>query len=167
MEDIAVEIEQAVDTVNASVQDALRAVDLAKLPFVVLDSLEACDKIPRGISCLYFLRHTPSGLLYVGKAADLRGRWRAEGRAGGERKALHHLHARCIEVGGTVLSWFQLHQRAHEIAETVAIRVLHPPWNIRKRVPDLEYDERNVSDSDRDAPDVPPLYPDLVWPPDP
>jgi hypothetical protein len=133
LEQVVSEIERAVDEVNTRIISFLQKLDLKKLPSIPIDSLEACDKIPRGITCLYFVLH-PSSLLYVGKAKDLRARWRAAGHVGEERQAMHGLHNRCIDVGKCHLSWLRLHIEAHEIVETLAIRVLHPAWNSRKTV---------------------------------
>jgi len=152
MDHRAAQIEQAVDEVTARVQSLLKDLDFRELPSIAIDSLEACDKIPRGIPCLYFVHHPSFGLLYLGKAVDLRRRWKAEGRIGQLRTALHQIHKRCIEIGNVTLSWFQLDPRAHEIAETIAIRFFHPWWNTRKKADECLREGR-----------APSLYSDGGW----
>ena len=133
MDNIAIEILTAVNDVNRRIEALLRSLDFAELPSIPLESLISCDDIAPGISCLYFLMHPIHGLLYVGKAKDLRQRWRASGfYPGEERSATHQYHERCIELGDVCLSWLPLDETAHEIAETIAIRCFEPHWNVRK-----------------------------------
>ena len=82
MDHTAAQIRLAVDEVTTEVQNLLKDINLSKLPCISIDSVEACDRIPPGIACLYFVHHPHHGLLYIGKAANLRLRWRAAGRVG-------------------------------------------------------------------------------------
>lgn len=122
---IASSVLSAVESVNSRVESLLLSLELESLPSVLLTDKEGCTaSIPSGVSGLYFLWGQEHGLLYVGKARNLRARWHIY--------PWHQYHDRCLELGGVRLSWFALDELALEVAETVAIRVLAPHWNIRK-----------------------------------
>ena len=120
MENLAMEIERAVDEVNARVARVLQDLDIAKLPFVPINSLDSCDKIPPGIACLYFVRHPSHGLLYVGKAGDSRQRWRAYGRVGQQRTQYTTSMTGALRLAASCWrgsSWIRGHMRLRKLLQ--------------------------------------------------
>ncbi len=88
---------------------------------------ESLDQLPLNTSCIYFLTHPKQGILYIGKASDLRGRFRGKNFSGVHT---HHRLEAAIKLKNVRLSWVDCLEPAKTIIEMLLIRNLKPAWNI-------------------------------------
>lgn len=101
----------------------------SELPSVLIDAIPF-DNCPFANNAIYFLTHPTYGILYVGKANNLRGRWRCDWNYGAlEWMPTHKQHQRALDLGGVYLSWTEC--KNPDVIEAILIKALQPPWNIR------------------------------------
>lgn len=103
--------------------------EIHELPCVKITDFNSTNDLPFRICCLYFVWNEINGILYIGKAYDLRQRW----RYGKDEKSLnpytsHHMMERAIRSGAT-LSWFTCPKEYTTTAEQMLIKYLKPSWN--------------------------------------
>ena len=132
MNETAPILENLIAECRLNIRRRFRHVTLDDLPYRNLADFQSCDDLPSRLPCIYFLLHPKHGVLYIGKAKNIRQRWRSQGVAGGNREPAHKHHERCVEIGNVKLSWLELDPSAHEMVETEAIHYYNPCWNIRK-----------------------------------
>ena len=101
---LAGKLQNIVEDAQKNIASKLSQVDLQSLPSVFIDTMGACDELPARTSVIYFLHHPVYRLLYVGKAKDLRKRWRSLGGNGYVRMPAHQHMMRCLEISERISS---------------------------------------------------------------
>jgi hypothetical protein len=97
-------------------------ISLDSLPSVNVDNEKVFEALPHKASCVYFLTHAEQGLLYIGKAYDLKQRFK------------YHGHIRpALSLKNVRLFWLELPCELLAICEDVLIAGRTPRWN--KRIP--------------------------------
>jgi hypothetical protein len=116
------------------VEDHVRKLAIADLPSIALLDPDSLDDLPLGPG-VYFLTDTKQRLLYVGKAANIRGRWsvKGDGRGGVYWEGCHHCLRAALNLGDVRIAWQLMPQAFLSIVEEACIRVYQPPWNSRGR----------------------------------
>jgi GIY-YIG catalytic domain len=105
------------------IEELSKLINLDSLPSINLDN-EGIFKalLPNAPHCVYFLTHAEHGLLYIGKAYNLKYRFK------------HHEHLQpAIDLGNARLSWLELPRELPAVLEDVLIVGRRPKWN--KRIP--------------------------------
>lgn len=110
------QITQSVESLN---QDAL----LSSLPFVIIDHEEFWQVIPVKTTGIYFLTHPVEGLLYIGKAKNIRNRW------SDTFMGIHDCLEGAVRLGNVRLSWLPLPDGLNLLVEQKLIRLWKPKWN--------------------------------------
>lgn len=102
---------------------------VASLPTVSPHSRNVSTKLP-SVSAVYFLHNRAKELLYIGKAENLKTRWRAS------RNVEHDHLSKALKMDDVQLSWQEMEIRHLIIIESAFIRLWFPTWNvIGKRIP--------------------------------
>lgn len=90
------------------------------------------DRLLPRISCIYFLKHETKGLLYIGKAKDLRSRWVVGKDKYGQYYECHHMLERSLRLGNIKLVWYKICPSVSLFVETILIGKFRPQWNTIK-----------------------------------
>lgn len=106
---------------------------LEQLPFIELinDDFYTNNLLPSE-SCLYFLTHNKEGLLYIGKAKNLRSRWRIDKSNNGDYIKSHHMLRPVLDLKNVKLSWYKICSSLSLFIEHMLIKKLNPKWNTLK-----------------------------------
>ena len=118
--------------------------ELYCLPGIEINADSNFYTIPKKISCVYFLVHPTRGILYIGKALDLRNRWTNKYHI---QRVAHDCHEPCLKLGMVSLRWFLLDDPVKTIAEMLLIRKIRPEWNsefMGPRPAEIELDDENL-----------------------
>ena len=125
-----------------SIGTHLSRVDIKSLPCVRIESPDVWEALPIRTPAIYFLvsdnlseplrwrpqkyrRIRRNGLLYIGKAVDLRQRWNNNSfMAPG-----HEMLEKSIAVGDVSMHWLAVKRQHTAIIESVLIQRYKPPWN--------------------------------------
>lgn len=104
-------------------------VSVEKLPHVAIDSLASFDRLPT-VSGLYFLVSNSGEVLYLGKAENVKARWKPRRNVYGEvmHSTSHRMLLRAVEQQCR-LHWLELPKHLITLAETAALRRRKPSWN--------------------------------------
>ena len=129
MDEQSKKISLAINIARKKVRALFKRIEVTQLPSLPVSDVGFADMIALGKCGIYFLRSRHDGLLYIGKARDIRQRWRAGG-TGDSRYPKHQHHKRCLELGGIDLHWLEIDVGDIDIAEILAIRTYDPPWNV-------------------------------------
>lgn len=107
-----------------------RGMKVLDLPYTEIDDDFFYKRLKTQCSCIYFLAHKNKEILYVGKAIDLRQRWRfcIESEAS-EPYAKHHKLDESLELGNVRIHWLEAEKTLLSILESVFIKELQPRWN--------------------------------------
>jgi hypothetical protein len=99
---------------------------LEDLPRVAVDSPDFYDALPCAVSAIYFLGNDRQGLLYIGKATNLKTRWRRDHDA----PSLNHAKLeQCLDLGDVELAWWAVPTHCLVILENLLVRLHRPKWN--------------------------------------
>ncbi len=111
--------------------DYVCQVNILKLPFIFITDFDSTHTLPVNITCVYFLTHQEEGLLYVGKALNLKTRWRVQTNIYGQ--ILPEFNHSClfpaIELGNVKLHWWEILPELRSLCESILIKKLKPKWN--------------------------------------
>lgn len=111
------------------------AIDIGALPGVGVDHPGFGDVLPFSTAAVYFLVSGEGRLLYIGKAANLRNRWRVAYQligTGIDWSACHGKLKDAVALGGVVLRWWELPRRYLATAESILLQIHEPPWNCHR-----------------------------------
>ena len=113
--------------------ETLERLNPRELPGIALDAIGFENGLPVATSAVYFLMRQ-GRILYIGRAANLRGRWRVnyfimDPPADIHWAACHHRLKQSLELGGVMLHWWALPKKYLGVAESVLIQIHKPPWN--------------------------------------
>jgi excinuclease UvrABC nuclease subunit len=113
----------------------LARLDLSLLPRIEIRTESLYQELPRQTTAIYFLIHPTEGLLYVGKAVNLKSRWKPHTYPDGEiYEALTHSCLKlALEMGGVEIAWWTVPKRYLTIVETLLIQHWSPKWNVTER----------------------------------
>ena len=78
-------IQRAIGQAFDDITTAVSGIDIGSLPNVPIVDVYVKRTLPLSTSAVYFVTHPEEGVLYIGKANDLRARWRCDGRSGIDR----------------------------------------------------------------------------------
>ncbi len=108
----------------AEARRALGTIDLRSLPSIAIDKPKFASGLPV-ISAVYFIFCfiTDKQPLYIGKAVNLRSRWRPSFMAGE-----HRMLQQSLELDA-ILRWLEVPRRQLTVAETLLIQIYSPEWN--------------------------------------
>jgi excinuclease UvrABC nuclease subunit len=126
------DISQALAERVFALREAARALVPRELPGVPIDGPRFGDMLP-AVPAVYFLWSGAAGLLYIGKAGSLRGRWRVTSQltdnAAVDWELSHSRLRPAIEHGDVSLHWLELPRETIAAVEGVLIQLHTPPWN--------------------------------------
>lgn len=110
--------------------DRLEKLDIEGMPAADVDE-KIVERLPIA-PAVYFLRSRSQGLLYIGKATNLRGRWRLAYHTSGQVlwELCHARHRDAVELGDVSLHWWLLPRQYITIAESALLQMHRPPWNV-------------------------------------
>ncbi len=121
------------------VRDFLRRVRPEELPGVGMIALDVSDALPAATSAVYFLWSASKGLLYIGKAGNLRNRWRLVYsfiKTGDpmedirwDPQGTHSKLRDALELGDVTLHWLAIPRDYITLAESLLVQAHTPPWN--------------------------------------
>jgi hypothetical protein len=111
--------------------DKINAIHLSDLPGIELEDEFSSEKIPRKLSCIYFLTHDSKGILYIGKTLDLFSRWIYVKSCYpyNPPDKQHHMLERSLHLKNVHLHWFEIGGITATIIEPILINKLKPKWN--------------------------------------
>jgi|SRR5271157_2409153 len=101
--------------------------DIQELPGVLINHPRFACALPTRTTAVYFLRSNKHGLLYVGKASDLRNRW-----LGG----WHQYLSDALTLGDVTLHWLVVSRDALSATEKALILEHRAPWNQETKRPE-------------------------------
>jgi hypothetical protein len=126
-------------------RDRFEAIRPSELPGVPIASHDVADLLPCATTAVYFLHSATRGLLYIGRATNLRSRWRLRTKAaklGGPHltsklgapyaidwELCHAKLSECIEIGDVTIHWLTVPRELLASAESLLIQIHSPPWN--------------------------------------
>lgn len=126
------ELEEGLAEIHAAPLRGLRRLYIRDLPSVPIARLETPD-LPVRTSAIYFLWSRSEGLVYLGRATDLRIRWAAHSwvHTNGERALakIHATHERALELGDVRIHWWAIPREHLGLVEGSLLRIHRPPWN--------------------------------------
>lgn len=106
---------------------------LQNLPSISITLISLQRKLPV-VSAVYFIYHSRFGLLYIGRASNLRSRWYPKLRSDDLRQVdftySHHCMADALVLRGSRLYWQEVERPHLHRVETHYIRALAPAWNV-------------------------------------
>jgi hypothetical protein len=112
--------------------ETLGRLDPECLPGVAVEAIGFEDRLPVTTTAVYFLMRK-GRILYIGRATNLRNRWRVENELIDTSKVCwercHHKLADALELGDVSLHWWVLPRKYLAIAESVFLQIHRPPWN--------------------------------------
>jgi len=111
-----------------------RGFSIDALPGIDVDSLDFGDKLPVSTPAVYYLVHECKGVLYIGKATNIRSRWafRRNTVGGDVPMQIHHRLEEAIRLGNVRLYWWAVPRECLVILENLLIQRHRPPWNIAR-----------------------------------
>jgi excinuclease UvrABC nuclease subunit len=113
-------------------KDVLGRLDVRDLPSVPVDDVHFAGNLPL-VPAVYFLETPSLGLLYIGRATNLRSRWAARFRWDGSgRIDWEHSHAKladALAVGDARLAWLAVPREYLAFTESLLLQIHTPPWN--------------------------------------
>lgn len=114
-----------------AVRECLNELDIDSLPNVLIEDMYVVDLLPSDTSAIYFLSHHDKGLLYIGKASNLKGRWSLKCDIAGQFSVelTHHCLDPAINLSNVRLSWWSVPKVCLATIESILIRDLSPRWN--------------------------------------
>jgi excinuclease UvrABC nuclease subunit len=110
----------------------LRTLNIRELAGVRVDGEEFVQRLP-DLPAVYFLLSDKNGLLYVGKANNVRKRWapaywiHPTGKTECIRR--HDKLEESIALGDVTLHWWSVSRPMLAMAESLLIQIYAPPWN--------------------------------------
>jgi hypothetical protein len=109
--------------------DRLEGLRIERLPATEVDG-EFTWRLPFA-PAVYFLSSRSRGLLYIGKATNLRTRWALTYHVNGQIlwDLCHGKLRDALELGDVSISWWELPRQYITIAESVLLQIHQPPWN--------------------------------------
>jgi hypothetical protein len=118
-----------------AVIECLSRLDIDSLPSVLIEDIHVARLLPFDTSAIYFLSHPEKGLLYIGTASNLQGRWSLKCDMFGEFSVelTHSCLDPAINLGNVRLSWWSVPKECLVTLESFLIRDLLPRWNQRGR----------------------------------
>ena len=115
---------------------SLRRLVIPGLPSISLDTYESAATHGPACSAVYFLWSKREGLLYIGKATNVRNRWRLRTRydrsAGREAIWWEMCHSRlrdAVELGDVRLHWWDMPRQYITAVESLLLQIHRPTWN--------------------------------------
>jgi len=109
----------------ANLREALKELNFSALPRVPIDDWGCWKQLPLRTSAVYFVFDNEGEIFYIGKTANLRGRW---------RPSLMSTEHTCLQpalaVRGFSLAWWSLPKMVLTVVEDALIRFHSPPRNI-------------------------------------
>ena len=120
-------IERELNAHIRHIRAILKAVRVAGLPSTPVDREDIASSLPVATSAVYFLVRKPGRVVYIGKAANLRGRWTTVYCIGdGPREVYwelsHHRLRQSLDAGDVTIHWLAIDRDLLDIAESVLIR---------------------------------------------
>ena len=116
-------IQERIKQINQALSEVDQAEFITSLPFVMIEEYELYKSLPTRTAAIYFLTHPELGMLYIGKAKNLRMRW-------AENNYNEH---DCLEIAlqteNVRLSWWEMPSDLHGLIEESLIRLWQPKWN--------------------------------------
>jgi excinuclease UvrABC nuclease subunit len=113
--------------------DRLNKLTISDLPSALIEGPEVDLLLPPNTSAIYFLRSMSQGLLYIGRATSLRGRWRLRRRiidaSQIEWEMCHAKLREAIALKDVTIHWWPIPAHHLAIAESALIQIHKPPWN--------------------------------------
>jgi len=112
---------------------ALKPAHIESLSGIPLENYKSINALPEATSCVYFLTHPEQGLLYIGKANNLKKRfYMYPSIFDTSQPEVLHTHPALIQAvrcGNTKLSWLEVSPDLNEMIEKILIGTLVPKWN--------------------------------------
>ena len=113
--------------------DRLNKLRISDLPSALIEGLDVGLLLPPNTSAIYFLRSMSQGLLYIGRATNLRGRWRLQRRISDasqiEWELCHAKLREAIALEDVTIYWWPIPPHHLAVAESVLLQIHKPPWN--------------------------------------
>ena len=105
----------------------IRQLDLNQLSAVPMTGTDFYEQLP-SVTAVYVMTDNGLNVLYVGKAASLKERWRPRVFAS-TAPEYHHMLLPALRKGGVSLRWITVDRFFIEAVESLLIHHLQPAWN--------------------------------------
>ena len=119
-----------------NVRILLAKIDVRDLPHVPVDDLDFTRMLPE-TDAVYFLISAVDGLLYIGRATNLRRRWYVNRQVSDTSKPewplCHHALKPALDLGDVQIHWLLVGRDQLAIIESLLIQLYQPPWNTHER----------------------------------
>lgn len=145
-------LQDSVDQIRSALQQLQPEPFIESLPSVLIEDEEVYRRLPEDVSAVYFLTHPYEELLYLGKANDLRTRWRPSGHT-------HDCLDPTLQLRDVKLAWWALDVDLLSAVEEVLTKAWRPLWNggakdwIKRYRPEWNWPDditdRQITDSER------------------
>jgi hypothetical protein len=111
----------------------LRHVDPSQLTGVPIQGVEFIESLPK-IPAIYFLVSQKKGLVYIGKAHNLRAHWWPKEPLDHNYwpDLCHHRLKQAINQGDVTLHWMEVPPDQLGVLECLLIQIHQPAWNSRR-----------------------------------
>lgn len=107
----------------------LKDIPITDLPGVAVTDWRPLTDLPVRTSAIYFLVSRSQGLLYIGRATNLRSRWDNLPVDLMNDFPAHAKRRPAIELGDVTLHWWGMPRECLAIVESILLQVNKPPWN--------------------------------------
>ncbi len=121
-------LKSATSRINA-MRKRLARLDLSSLPRFKITDEDVSERLPRAMAAIYFLLHPTEGVLYIGKAHNLKGRWSPNFF----RRTPHECFEGALELGDVELAWWAVPKEYLTALEALLIQIWSPKWNVHER----------------------------------
>jgi hypothetical protein len=136
----------ALEDVNA----CLDRIRIDELPSVPIDG-DDWNRDLEPVAAIYFVRSRSKGILYVGKAGNLRRRWHKQWwihpDGSGDWTTRHHREEQSVRFGDCDLFWMETPTQYLDVLEALLIFRHDPPWNGRRSA---AHDRRHANPAEPD-----------------
>jgi hypothetical protein len=119
----------------AQIRRDLKTLQIKDLPWVPVNGWGDLG-LPDRTTAVYFLVSRSRGMLYIGRATNLRNRWGQNpyhpdehGKWGGSDYPAHDQKRPSIELGDVVLHWWVVPRELLAFLESMLLQIHRPPWN--------------------------------------
>lgn len=117
----------------AQITSILEQLSIADLPSAPMVSPDFNIFLPTATSAIYFIRSKSRGLMYIGRATNVRNRWRkATSWVRSDTicwEMCHHRFRDALKLKDCVLHWLPVPKPYLGVLEGLLIHYHKPPWN--------------------------------------
>ncbi len=118
--------------IRQTLHDLMGPLTIDELPGIRVEHVRSCRELPLE-PAVYFLKSLSLGLLYIGRATNLRSRWRTESYIDDATiinwDRCHAKHKEALDLGDVTLHWWAIDRELLGVVESILLQIHSPPWN--------------------------------------